>query len=155
MTIEQTPTTIGGKFVDEIVAARAHDLLVQLFCTGRAARRINFQAWTFADELPEFKNLSMVCSLTRLPGCAHNCNTPNRGSGLSCAQSSQGTVPTLKLCGCHACIPPQLSVQAVVFQKASHTHSSTYLWHAMRMLSIERHPLNQYLDRTLTSTPSR
>lgn len=60
VTIEQMPTTIGGKFLDEIVAARAHDILVLLFCTGRAARRINFQAWTFADELPDFKNLSMV-----------------------------------------------------------------------------------------------
>ena len=68
VTIEQMPNTIGGKFVDEIVAARAHDLLVLLFCTGRAARRINFQAWTFADELPDFKNLSMVRPC--IPFCA-------------------------------------------------------------------------------------
>jgi hypothetical protein len=62
VTIEQTPTSIGGKFVDEIMAARAHDLLVLLFCSGRAARRVNFQAWTFADELPAYKNLSLVRS---------------------------------------------------------------------------------------------
>jgi hypothetical protein len=61
VTIEQTPTMIQGKFSDEIMAARAHDLLVLLFCTGRASRRVNFQAWTYADELVRYRHLSMVC----------------------------------------------------------------------------------------------
>jgi hypothetical protein len=54
-----------GNFRDEILAARAHDLAALLFCGTSSYRKLNFQEWTYKDDLARMQKLDQVCPAHR------------------------------------------------------------------------------------------